>query len=68
MDEESKEEQFAHDMTNKLMCMDGKIKKIKMMVDGSSLVEVKKLEKNCEEASQKLALFKQYLCTNGLSS
>ena len=61
----NKEEKFAHDMANILMSIEGKVKKLKLVVDTNTLVELEKIESKCNEAKSNLSSYKRYLNLKG---
>lgn len=54
-------QQLAHNLTNKLMSMQGKILKLKMMTSDETKEEVLKLESYCQESMNLLREVKTYL-------
>lgn len=51
------EQKFLHDLANKIMAMDGKMKKLLRIVDENTLIEVQKLDKTLKEM---ILIFNEY--------
>ncbi len=58
---DEKQAQFIHDISNNILGMSGKIKKLKLLVDGDALKEINKLELICDKAIQRLNDYKDSL-------
>jgi len=64
MYEQEEIKQFIHEMSNNLMSIQGKVLKIKLLLDNDPSGEVQKLESCCADTVERLKLFKKYLERN----